>query len=531
MAIVQNKATEYGDVILIETAIPIVGLTALSSFTDSTVDETVNRSFLREFRYAINGSPYSEWIELTNLNLSNVSLDGADLLAIQYRYTRIGSDLTDELEWNSITVTTSGDMPDDGPAFSESVFSQFFTSLDVRVLGWALNVLEKIYAKGLVPEVVERRKGGDDSHFLHFFRPCCVFFAYLVEFGRAFEFFKNDSVLAEKYLANKGSFTCGNETLDELVNVIINLLRTRSKRGTTAMYKPANNDFPVDGEMLRLLAWTENDYFKIGLAHQKYAGWCLDNSSPEYRGLSGRKDLSSSYETTEDINDLAKYPTFGNGDMALVTSGAKKVLEISNVPATEITGIGDPDLDFKIVIDPKLTYEVTCFVSQDVLDNVLTFGCLGFDANGNPVEFTDVTDSTLDRSLFFSQRSVQKVDTYFFIRGIIYRHDTADVTEALALNVGFGQPIRFRESCNSIIPYIVLDNSAGVSPSNKVRIWNISVNPIATDYNRGYLDNTDWFDLFVKNNNGSYSREDLYAIFRRYFISYGCSFGVTHTGL
>ena len=94
MAIVENKATEYGDVILIKADVPIVGLITLTSFTDTVINETASKFFKKEFRYSTDGINFGPWIALTNANVAAVNITAHTVFMVEYRYTRIGSDPT-----------------------------------------------------------------------------------------------------------------------------------------------------------------------------------------------------------------------------------------------------------------------------------------------------------------------------------------------------------------------------------------------------------------------------------------------------
>ena len=58
MAVVNNTASEIGDVLLMRATIPVSGLIALTGFIESVVGETATRFWIKEFRYAIDGLNY-----------------------------------------------------------------------------------------------------------------------------------------------------------------------------------------------------------------------------------------------------------------------------------------------------------------------------------------------------------------------------------------------------------------------------------------------------------------------------------------
>jgi hypothetical protein len=154
---------------------------------------------------------------------------------------------------------------------------------------------------------------------------------------------------------------------------------------------------------------------------------------------------------------------------------------------------------------------------------------MGFDVQGNTLDFINIVSET-NANYFFERRKLNIADKYYFVRGIVYNSSkTALSATDGALNIGYGENLRFNVSHNSLIPIIKVDNLTG-SPSNEVNIWNVKIQPLGID-NVCFLDHSKWIHILLKNRNGSYNTKDLYDIFRKYFIPYNTEFSMKNTGI
>lgn len=432
------------------------------------------------------------------------------------------------------------------PIYEKSVFAKYFASDDAEAVAWADNVLAKLVAKGIVPNYIERDGEGIDTDFEVIYKPVTLFFAYLVRLAREFRDFKDNATLGDQYLLNKSVFMCGDETLNQILYLIRNLLRVRAERGTVKMFEKSSDLNVPDGEMLRMLCWDSTLFFKLGVAQSKMNSWNVGNSSPLFRGCTGRYDLNVGYEYTESIKDLLKYPLINENYVYLSTYQSKECLEIRNVPAATVSGIGDNVSDKRIVVTPELNFEITFYVAQDTTLENITFGCLAFNASGNSVPLQNIVTGG-DSNFFFETRRLNQPGKFYMVRGILYNKD-ADLLSSTngKLNIGFGHNLRMTEDVVSIIPYIVFDNVPGDDVDAEVDnfpggaenevgydsvpsmfIWNLKVTPCSLFYERSYLNNKNFIDILAVNKNGRYTDQQVIEIFRDKFIPYNTSFNVT----
>ena len=125
MAVVGNSAGEIGDELLSNsTLVAIDGILNITGFEDSTINETTDRFFDKEFRYAVDGGPMGAYIDLKDE--SNFPLEFEDLVSISvdFKYTRAGTDATDWLYFNSVKLV--GPYYVDRRSLIERLFERFY---------------------------------------------------------------------------------------------------------------------------------------------------------------------------------------------------------------------------------------------------------------------------------------------------------------------------------------------------------------------------------------------------------------------
>lgn len=319
MAIVSNRSSEQGDVIIVKPEIPRVGVLTLMSFTDSIVGEDTTNYFKREFRYSKNGGLiYSEWLNLTQSNLLNIDVSKYDSLVIELRYIRVGNQ--GELAFNDVTI--NGEYESfKTPVYDKLPFKKFFEISDLKVFNWSLNVLEKLYKQGILANYIERGESDkldSDSDFISLFNTITDIFAVLVHYSRQFEGLLTSEILLTEFIKNKGFYTCPRTGVRGFVDLAENLPTEFAKRGTRLVYKRAGtgaND--LDGELLRLICYDTLDEFIFALTRRGETGWCIGHSSPCYTGTNEVMNLDKSYEFTEDVYDLSKYPLVNPNGVSL----------------------------------------------------------------------------------------------------------------------------------------------------------------------------------------------------------------------
>jgi len=567
MAIIENRSSEIGDVIVIKTNVPIIGLLALSGFIDSTTGEvSPTKLFYKRFRYSVDGINYSLWLDLTISNVSAVVVDPTNTFYIEYTYTREGTDPTGDIAFNYVQVDgtyQTGVCPD---IFINSIFYQFFSCGDLDVLRWCVNVLEKIYEKGIVPTYIERGVNSNlnwvDRDYLDFWRTICCFYAMIVVYARHFETFGSDEKLLLEYLKQKGLNLCDNVSIQTLIYLKENYFDEIRQRGTVRIYKEkysnqlnltsifhskSVDDKQVNGELLRLLCYNNIDEFIFNLVEKHHIGWNIDNSSPLFKGMTNQLTVNKAYEDTEDFVSLTKIPIFNSAYCSLENDfiDGKWTFKIQGVPIGQRAGISHnlttPNItDFTkcIKVNENLDYEITFFVKCPTIDDsdsdsssdsfvanlgqYLTFGVVGLDQNNNIKDLINI-NTGLASNVFVTSYQLPQQNRYYFVRGIIYNKDEVlKNTVNSWLNINTGNNLKFVEGVTKIIPQIIIENQIDVD--NALYIWDLKVRPLSTPFSNGFIMPRNFIEIWCSQNNKNYTTVQVEEIIRKYLIPYNSTF-------
>lgn len=445
--IIKNRATEIGDVLYIQTDAPLIGLIALTSFVDDTEGEYTDRSFKKSFRYSVDGVTWTQFVPLTIQNISGVEINAVNTFYAEYRYERIGTDPTEDLLFNSVTLEGKFKQPEINTVYTNTNFNNFFPLNNICSIGWSVNVLEKLYKKGIVPNYIERNLSGsgtEDKDYIDFWRTITHFFALFVCLARQFQYFYNNQQLLLEYVRQRSLFVCSDTSHMDLLYLSGYYFDEIRQRGTRQVFLKKSDTKPVDGEYLRLICYNPKDEFVYNLNKNEHIGWNIGNSSPCYKGLTGRLNVNKFYvdfvEDVENLNQLSitsdslpyislyeQSNSDSNSDSNSNSSQIKESIIIH--PASIPVGLGGESVglvesDKRIVVNPNLDYEITFFVKSNITnDQKISFGVDSFDKNGNFISLIDNSNQNTS-NIFFNQIVLNKSDKYYFVRGIVYRKNS-----------------------------------------------------------------------------------------------------------
>ena len=512
MAVIENRITENGDVITINTNIPVVGIVALTSFVDSTGGETGDIYFEKTFRYSTNGGiTFSDWIELNTVNVQGIDIERTDYFIVEYRYKRVGAGAA--LTFNNIHLGGTLE-PLSHPVFNSMVFADFFTPDDTNVLDWALNVLEKLYKSGIIPAYVKRNQGGDDRDFISYWFTITHFFAILVYYARGFEHVPGSLALMREFVKGRGLYIRDNPDVEELSYVYNNYISEIAKRGTEAVYLKGTT---IDGEILRLLNNIVTDEFLFALTSRGELGWCIGESSPLYTGADNIVNLIKGYEFTETVESLDKYPLINLQYIAIINGK----MQITGIPSADSSGIGSSgilDTKYCFVIDPSLDYEISFKVQKTELTADLSFGVTLFDQYANLLIASNITTGA-DYNMFFTLASLNQMDIEYWIRGVLHSSDS-DLIADDVLTIGFGQGLRMPATAKYLFPHIIVANVTGSVLTDVVTISDVKVRPAALWFSRGLLSARNFIIGYLKNNSTKYNNQQVEKIIDNELIPY-----------
>ena len=508
----KRNIINIGEVIYIKTSVPIIGLLVLSDLNIRVIDESAypNSTFRQEFRYSYDGGNiWSNWITLTENNIKNIQLqDKADFEG-EYRYIKDGVNITTNSSFNFINPNY----------FSSYFFSNYFNIHDPEVLNWSVNVLEKLYLKGITPIYIKRGESvtfNKDEDFIDFFNTITTFHAAIVTFARHLGNFINDEDLLKRFLEQRNIYFCNLNTLNELQYLTENYFQEIAQRGTNRIHQTKQQTGKtVNGELLRLICYDEVcNEFIFGYTRSKETGWNIGNSSPLYKGLSKHINLNKSYEDTKDFNDLSKYSLLNGNDVYIQQDGNKNIVNFDHTSGDPITGIGKDNTDYYIKVNPYLNYEITFKVRQPVSLDALRVEAFTYDVNNNQISLENV-DGSGDENKFMQFVALNRNDKYYNVRCIIYNKDQNDKSEKTSLNVG--QNLRFKNNVCKILPRVYFDNT-GVS--GNIYVWDLKMKPSSTNFSLGFIQTSDFILNFIEYNNNERTKENFENVVRRYLLPY-----------
>lgn len=519
--IIQNRSTEIGDVLFIKTDIPLLGIITLTSFIDTTIGETSTRLFNKTFHYSVDGINWTPFVPLNNTNVSLIQVQPNDTFYAEYRYERIGSDSTGDLEFDDITLNGTYLSPPVGPAYLASNFNNYFTLNNPCSITWSVNVLEKLYKRGIIPDFIERNKTGnnnDDRDYIDFWRGVTHYFALFVCLAREFQFFYQDENLLLEYIKQKGLFVCEDIQLIDLLYLMQNFYDEIRQRGTRQIFVPKADDISivnskqVDGEYLRMICYNKLDEFISNLNQNKHIGFNVGNSSPLYKGLEDRLNTNKYYiDYVSSITNLFydlnlttfSYPYISlhdpSGSLSNSISESRSssspidnnadAIVISSPPKGQV-GIGGGDR--RIVINPNIDYEIIFYVKSNLPLTTLNFGVNSFDKNNNPIPL-ERNDTNITSNNFLNNASLNQSNRYYFVRGILFNKNNYKPYSSLKQYnyntiVYYGgsayRSKRFVPINGTSINNGIIDSTPGITLSTNPYFWDfwdlISLNELET---------------------------------------------------
>jgi hypothetical protein len=526
MAVIENSVTEDGDVLIIKPETPIVGLLALTQFVDTTENESDTDYFLKQFRYSTNGGlTYSDWAELNLISIADVTITAYDQFIIEYKYTRVGDTEDVDLTFNNILV--SGEIEDlPYPIYNESIFKQFFEVNDTNVFGWALNVLEKVYMKGMIlPDYLKRQENEDnldDEDFIVFWNSITHLFAIIVYYARQFEDFETNETLLTEFLNSKDLIFPYEESTADLLYLYQNYVAEYKKRGTLAIIDKKSDGADIDGELLRLINYQEDEEFMFSLFRNYDNGWCIGKSSPTWRGTENITNLIKGYEYQNEVQDLSYYPLLNDSYISIVDGN----MQITGVPSGTFSGIDyDSDTSKMIIVDPSQDYEISFRISQSEDVGDIVFGVRMYDKDDNSVYCTDITDGT-SNSFFLYKKSLTLQNQEYWIRGVLY-NSSQSIDSTSVLNTGDGNNLRMPSDAAKLVLFLGMSSS---SSTDALLINSVVIRPRKLNFSRGQFGIHNLIYMIARNNNGKYTETKIESIIKEKLINYNSFLQVNWLG-
>lgn len=545
-----NSLNAIGDVLIVKVNSEIRGRITLSGYTETIIGETAERELRREFRISVtNGLFWTDWNVLTDFNLSEKQFVAENLLLIEIRYTRIGTDETGVIEFKDIRFSgIREEISFEAPTISSSIFNNIIGSDCLSTI--ESNLFKKLYFRGILPNYIKRADNNDeneDRDFIDLFFPISRFFGMFICFFKRFENFKDDFALMREQVRQYGIyFDEANINLEELQFLAQNFYDEIRKRGTNMIFKRAGDVLPsgktvvVNGEFIRLLRNKVSDELLYGSFPLDKSGWCLGKSSPLYKGTLQAEFLNKTKENSQDFQSLSNFVLNSQG----TSSFSLKSFDNKNVLNLKVTngkaGLGRIDLiqdvsDSIYVADSRMDYEITFafrIVSGISTDVKLLFGVEGFDIMKNRLNDAFITPNgdSISETFFEKELANLRTDCWYYARGIIHAYSTSNLEESKT-NLGYGTNLYFNNSfVKYILPKIQLQSN-GVS--SEVNVWDYKIRPLVrgtnivplkdgteNSHSLGFIQSSRFFYTYVRNNNNNQSRNEITDIIEKYLYPF-----------
>lgn len=556
MAIVNNILSEVNDTILFKLDHPVNGINSIIGYTDFTIGETASVFFEKEFRYTIDGINWGEWIALSDATLQQIQVLPTHDFDIEYRYTRRG-DAGGLLEWCWINLECDKAQINCGPTFQSSVFSFFYECCcDEQVLGWCINVLRKLYQKGIIMDAMTRNlnnnQNDEDRDFIDFWRSITCYFAMFVGYARKFENFQNNSRLIRKYISTRGISLTNNQSLIEMQFIMSTYYKQINQRGTFSIINKSTDGATIDGELLRLISYDRiKDEFLFAVSNSITNGWIVNMHSPLYKGIQNQPRLIKQFnipQTWSSAEDV--FPLINPQACDLVDIDGQAILEINPVDG-QLSGISIRQLigqsqglfeeglfeeglfersdntfeiqeRFKIIVDPSIDYELSFYVKTTHLSAKLSVVGFGFDLADN-INNPETVNIFTSGSTALQQITLPKVDQWYHVRVILFssQQPYIDDPAVLKTNINAGDNLKMNDLIARFAPEVVLDNSnSDIDPLTTISLKDVHFKPLSTKYGKGFVGGVSLIESWLRNNSLQLSNQQVDEAIRNYMISY-----------
>lgn len=544
-----NVLNNIGDVLLVTTVPLIRGKVRIVNFIDLTIGVTEQRSLSRAVRISQDGGLFwTDWEPLNDAPIFPLSdeyiVDNS--LIIEVKYIRTGTDTTGVIEFKEISFFgTTEEVKFIAPTLTSSILSKALGTSELSSL--EINIFKKLYYRGILPNYIERAENDDykeDKDFVDLFFSVARFFALFIIFFRRWERFRVDEDLLREQVRGYGLyFNESNITLEELQYLAENLFSQAQQRGTQMIFTRKGDVLsngmkaPIDGEFIRLTQNRSCNELLYENVPKWKTGWCMNQSSPMYKGTARAFNLNKTKENSKNFQSLFNFVLCKSGDCyyQIAFDSNKRVLRLFSRSNSKI-GLGRLSNEkvsdnLYVVVDPRIDYEITfAFNISESSENIkIKFGVEGFDENKNYLDDSFITpNGFIVSNEFFNQSvNVWKRYEWYFARGIIHAYGSSNVKQETT-NLGFGTNLYFNNSfLMYILPKIQVETTE-LTRLSTVDIWDYKIRPLVRGRNiiplkdgksdvksLGFVQASDFFHTYFRNNNKTMSKQELTDIIER----------------
>lgn len=512
--------TEVGDILIISPSVPILGLSSGNHTLKGVPIVSNENSFRIDLKYSVDEGISWKTIENWGTLNYNASIEGVrqnHLVLLEFIVTR---------------VQQEGDVPYfigidfelmDTPVLQfyppvPEFYQQHQSDIQVpyynyTALNWALNVLQKVYRRGIVPAYIKRSNNHnwEDEGYIELWWSIIYPIALRIAIANEFADLLWNLPLLKRFLEQRGLIIGNISGLDELYHLMVYFYDDISRRGTLSVLdidRTIGNDDRVRGELARLIDLTNPTELFIGLVNSYENGWWVGKSSPcGYVNTDIYENYILGYENK--ITNIDNYPLINPTSVDYSIVDGEIVVQSTNQQG----GIGVSDYetgrDFLIPVNPSRFYlfKIKLYLPSS---KTVTFGLNGFDSLGLEGFFGQVTSSVSPTEKNFFENKVLQAG-YHTLIGILR---PATTTYKAPLD-GVSLPLHFslNTSISSVVPRIEVNGSFSISEFRfcLLRQKNIYIESVLQKE----------CELLIKNNNLNYTNAEVEKIIRKKLFPVG----------
>lgn len=380
--------TEEGDTLVVKPSTPVLGLTKiLSAPVLAEEHDDPSGLFVVTVRVSLDeGLNWQGPFELSTLYSQNLGFKKNHYTVFEFTIAKKGTgasyfegiDFEDSLQYSLPSV----------PEFYEDIKN----SLQVpyynhTAIQWALNVLDKMYRKGIVPSFIKRNDNHNwsDEDYINLWWSFLYPMALRIAFSNEFSDLLWNPVLLQRYLEQRGMILGNISGLDELYYLMSFFYDEMARRGTLSVFDTDRKVGEMDGvrgELARLIDMKNGSELFLGLINSYENGWWLGKSSPcNYENSDIYENYKLGYENT--ITSLDNYPL--EGEDVWIQNGNICIEPVSAAAA----GIGGDFSSGKLIpVSKDREYAIIVKFDLNITMGV-DFGVKGYDSVGNQINFID----------------------------------------------------------------------------------------------------------------------------------------------
>lgn len=514
-----------GDSIVLKTDFPVIGI---KSVLGINIDG-IYSSLKFEFRGSVDSVNWSDWKELTLQNLNSLDFNKLHPFQVEYRVTCTDSgqnylySINLEFEYESFPTPTS---------FDSTPFKQFMTFSNRKSLLWAVNVLEKMYKSGIVPEFIDRgeNRSWEDIDYLDFWWPTIYYNALKVSYDSVFKETLFRPELLQDFLKQRDLYPGTEKDLGQLYYLATNYYNEIRRRGTP-LIKEESLPLPslyegveVRGELLRLLNCTSDEIEDFILTGDDI-GWYVGKSSPLYQSGTSVENIIKGFEYTKDYENPSKYPFLNpqfiekiSTEISPERTGSCMKLLPDRFISCGIVPYSDWEIqkNFSIKVNPKFSYEIT-FLIKGGSGQKINFGVTCFNQFGHNLgDSLSVRNLEIETSYFYKGKVEPSLGGFVLVRGILWSYFSPQLEGSVPKGFSKGQNLKFKRlDVTYICPVLNVTGDGGEA----VHLYDFKVRPCKIDTS-SYVSQEDLLYLRGESKNEELSTEKVQKIINNKLIPY-----------